>query len=822
MVGALVAALAAVFSAGAQAAPGNLDPTFSGDGKQTTDFLPGGVSDATATVRQPDGKMVAVGSVFRRSTGDSSISDFALARYNPNGTLDTSFSGDGRKTTDFAGLDDGATGVALQSDGKIVVVGRTGFGSPFGDSFDFAVARYNPNGTFDASFSGDGKQTASFGDSDLPTGVIVQGDGKIVAVGDTCNGNPDTTCDFALARFNANGSLDTSFSGDGKQTADLGDIDIAYATTLQGDGKIVVVGNVSQLPSGATDFALARFDSNGSLDTSFSGDGKQTTDFGSFNDQAHGVAIQADGKIVVAGQSLSGSDDFALARYNPNGSLDSSFSGDGRQLTDFGGSDAANAVALQGGKIVLAGTGSLGGTGGNDFALARYKPNGSLDATFSGNGKQTTDFGGSDGARAVALQTDGKIVAVGIAGGDRSSFFALARYNPNGSLDTSFSDDGKQTTSFGGGADGAAAVAIQANGKIVTVGHTGSDFAIARYKPNGSLDATFSGNGKQTTDFGGSDGARAVAIQANGKIVVVGRSVERPGEGAALARYNPNGTLDTSFSGDGKLTTDFGSTDAANAVALQADGKIVVVSSACSMNACNDFVVARYNANGTLDTSFSGDGRQTTKLGVTTGVAIQGDGKIIVVGYGGPDLDDFALARYNPNGSLDSSFSGDGRQLTDFGGSDAANAVALQGGKIVLAGTGSLGGTGGNDFALARYKPNGSLDTSFSGDGKLTTDFGTGDAANAVVLEGDGKIVAAGRGAGGGGYAFALARYRANGSLDPSFSGDGKQTTDFGFPTQIGGASGVALQGDGKIVAVGVGTGQSQTDDFAVARYLGG
>src|SRR6478752_6282614 len=222
MVATLLAALAAVFSAGAQAAPGNLDPTFSGDGKQTTDFLPGGDSDATATVRQPDGKIVAVGSVFRRSSGDSSFFDFALARYNPNGTLDTSFSGDGRKTTDFAGIDDDrATGVALQSDGKIVVVGGTGVGSPFGDIFDFAVARYNPNGT-----------------------------------------------------------LDTSFSGDGKQTADLGDIDIAYGTTVQGDGKIVVVGNVSQLPSGATDFALARFDSNGSLDTSFSGDGKQTTDFG--------------------------------------------------------------------------------------------------------------------------------------------------------------------------------------------------------------------------------------------------------------------------------------------------------------------------------------------------------------------------------------------------------------------------------------------------------------------------------------------------------------------------------------------------------------
>src|SRR6185295_1528746 len=626
MVAAVIAALlvAAVLSAGAQAAPGDLDPTFSGDGKQTTDFLFGGISDATATVRQPDGKIVAVGSVFRRSSGDSSIYDFALARYNPNGTLDTSFSGDGRQTTDFAGIDDGATGVALQSDGKLVVVGRTGFGSPFGNSFDFALARYNTNGTLDTSFSGDGKQTASFGESDVAKGVAVQGDGKIVAVGFSCNGNPDTTCDFALARFNTNGSFDTSFSGDGKQTADLGDIDIADATRVQGDGKIVAVGNVSQLPGGTTDFALARFNSNGSLDTSFSGDGKQTTDFGSSSDRAHGVAIQADGKIVAAGQSVSGLGDFALARYNPNGSLDTSFSGDGKQTTDFGGSEMASGVKLQGdGKIV-----AVGGDD-DDFALARYNANGSLDTTFSGDGKQTTDFGGSDGARAVALQPDGKILAVGIAGGNGSSF-ALARYNPNGSLDTSFSGDGKQTTNFGGGPDGAAAVALQGDGKVITVGHTSGDFALARYNPNGLLDASFSGDGRQITDFGGNDGAAAMAIQADGKIVVVGRSAD-PGLGVALARYNPNGSLDTTFSGDGKQTTNLG--DAA-------DG--------------------------------------------ATGVAIQGDGKIIAVGSGGPDFGDFALARYNANGSLDTTFSGDGKQLTDFGGGDAANAVALRSGKIVL------------------------------------------------------------------------------------------------------------------------------------------
>jgi uncharacterized delta-60 repeat protein len=810
-----------VFPAVGQATPGDLDVAFSGDGKQTTDFPFGGISDATATVRQSDGKIVAVGGVLRSTSGDSSISDFALARYNPNGTLDASFSGDGKQTTDFAGIDDEAAGVALQSDGKVVVVGRTGFGSPFGNSFDFAVARYNPNGSLDTSFAGDGKQTASFGESDVAKGVAVQGDGKIIAVGNDCNGNPDTTCDFALARFNPNGSLDTTFSGDGKQTADLGDIDIAGATRVQGDGKIVVVGDVSQLPSGATDFALTRFNPDGSLDTSFSGDGKQTTDFGSSGDRAHGVAIQADGKIVAAGESLGGSGfDFALARYNSNGSLDTSFSGDGKQTTDSGGSEAASGVKLQSdGKIVAVGSDDA------DFALARYNPNGSLDTTFSGDGKQTTDFGGSDGARGVALQADDKIVAAGIAGGNGSSF-AVARYNPNGTLDPTFSGDGKQTTSFGGYFDGAAAVALQGDGKIVAVGHAGAangDFALTRYNANGSLDTTFSGDGKQTTDFGGDDGAAAVAIQGDGKIVAAGVG----GLGVALARYKPNGSLDTSFSGDGKQTTDLGGLgQGASAVALQADGKIVVGGSACSFGVCGDFALARYNPNGSLDASFSGDGKQTTNLGDAaegaTGVAIQGGGKIIAVGSGGPDFGDFALARYNPNGSLDTTFSGDGKQTTDFGGSDAANGVALQGGKIVLVGSGSLGGTGGNDFALARYNPNGSLDTSFSGDGRQTTDFGTGDAANAVALQGDGKIVAAGRGAGGGGYAFALARYNANGVLDTGFSGDGKQTTDFGFPNQIGGASGVALQGDGKIVAVGVGSGPTQTDDFALARYLGG
>ena len=803
-----------LFSASAHAAPGDLDPTFSGDGKQTTDF-PFGVSEASATVSQPDGKVVAVGSVLRATSRDSGLNDFAIARYNPNGSLDTSFSGDGKQTTDFNGLDDGATGVALQSDGKIVVVGRTGFFDPFGSSFDFAIARYNPDGSLDSTFSGDGKQSVAFGDDAQANGMAIQDDGKIVAVGRTCSGNPDIACDSALARLNADGSPDTSFSGDGQQTTDFGSVrEHMNGVALQADGKIIAVGASGGNGSGAAfDFATARYNPDGSLDTSFSGDGQQTTDFGTNNDQAAGVALQDDGKIVVGGPGGPGA---AFARYNPDGSLDASFSGDGKKTTDF---FSPNGLALQGdGRIVAV------GVSGGDFALARYNPDGTPDTTFSGDGKQTTAFAVSAGASGVALQADGKIVAVGEVGSPQD-LFALARYNPDGSLDTSFSGDGTQTTSFGGYRDGAAAVAAQDDGKIVAVGHAGgisTDFALARYNANGSLDTTFSGDGKQTTGFGGDDQATAVAIQANGKIVVVGTADSTNNPAFAVARYNPNGTLDASFSGDGKQTTAIGFGSRATGVAILANGKIVAVGSG---GVSPGFALVRYNLNGTLDTTFSGDGKQTTAFANSdgaTGVAIQPTGKIVAVGNGGSSRD-FALARYNPNGLLDTSFSGDGKQTTDFGGSDGATGVAAQeNGRIVVVGRAAT--ISGPDFALARYNPNGLLDTSFSGDGKQTTGFAGGaGGASGVVLQGDGKVVAVGSApAQGGGPAFALARYTVNGSLDASFSGDGRQTTGFGEPNQLGGAYGVALQGDGKIVAVGIGPGPSLTDDFAIARYLGG
>ena len=226
----------------------------------------------------------------------------------------------------------------------------------------------------------------------------------------------------------------------------------------------------------------------GNLDPTFGSAGKVTTDFAGGSDLAFGVALQPDGKIVAAGTATRGAtifSDFALARYNPDGSLDATFGSGGKVTTDFTGNfDQANAVALQpNGKIVAAG--STGDGTSHDFALARYNPDGSLDATFGSGGKVITDFtGGSDQAFGVALQPNGKIVAAGTAHTGTILEFALVRYKKHGGLDPSFGSGGKVTTDFTGSNDVAGGVALQPDRKIVAVGHAGtanSDFALARY-----------------------------------------------------------------------------------------------------------------------------------------------------------------------------------------------------------------------------------------------------------------------------------------------------------------------------------------------------
>ena len=397
----------------------------------------------------------------------------------------------------------------------------------------------------------------------------------------------------------------------------------------------------------------------GDLDPAFGGgDGRVATDFGD-PDQAYGVVVQVDGKIVVAGSGGgAGGPNFAVARYNTDGSLDPTFDGDGKVTTDFASShDQGFAVALQGdGKIVVAGEAFISSDG--EVAVARYNTDGSLDATFGGgDGKVTTNLDPveNDAALAVAIQTDGKIVAGGYV--RRNLFdpgypadFAVARFNADGSPDVNFGVGGSVTTDIESDSDEAYGLAIQADGRIVAAGpvHVPSatvDFGLARYNADGSVDTTFDGDGKLTTDFGDSDTAVGVAIQADGKIVAAGYVFIENVFDFGLARYNTNGSLDTTFDGDGRVTTDFGDSDTARGLAIQADGKIVAAGATLG-----DFALARYNTNGSLDIMFGGDGRVTTDFGSmddARGIAIRGDRRLVAVGCTScSDASDFAVARY--------------------------------------------------------------------------------------------------------------------------------------------------------------------------------
>ena len=395
----------------ANAAARDLDTSFGSDGIVTTNFTDH--EDVGYPVAlQPDGKIV-VG-------GTSGFEELALARYLPDGSLDASFGENGKLTTDLGPGPDVAYGLVILPDGKIVAAGTAGFE-------EFALARYLTDGTLDASFGDGGTVRTDFTPKgDFAYGLAIQADGKLVAAGDAacC----DSRTRFALARYNTDGSLDTSFGGDGKVTTEFSGPypDDGLAVAIQADGRIVMVGGAG-FDGPNEKFALARYETDGSLDTSFGGDGKVTTDFSRYPDVPFGIAIQDDGGIVVAGGARLGEHNptWALAVYETDGSLDTSFGEDGKVTTDFTlGDDDGYSVALQAdGKIVVAGQ---AGSRNTKFALARYEADGSLDATFGDGGKLTTDLTpGYDSVYQVIVQPDGKIVAGGTAGFTR---FAVARY----------------------------------------------------------------------------------------------------------------------------------------------------------------------------------------------------------------------------------------------------------------------------------------------------------------------------------------------------------------------------------------------------------
>ncbi|MBP7475231.1 MAG: hypothetical protein KA810_08245 [Pyrinomonadaceae bacterium] len=379
---------------------------------------------------------------------------------------------------------------------------------------------------------------------------------------------------------------------------------------------------------------------------------------------------------------------------------------------------------------------------------------GDLDLTFNGTGKVTTDIAtGNDGGRGVAIQADGKIVVVGASVTGTNSDASIVRYNTDGTLDTTFDGDGKVVTAFFSRFDELIAVKILSDQKILALGryqfsNTNSGFlgVLARYNTDGSLDTT----------FGGGDGfaqalmeqALALVVQTDGKIIVAGGQATGQSDGQARQqRFNADGSNDNTF-GNGiagastnaiQYDTFTGTDHDARAIALQPDGKIVV--GGCRSSGSCSYGLARLNPNGTLDNTFDGDGRVVTAgSGQIHDLIIQPDGKILAIGQ---VSEDFNVTRYNTDGSLDSTFGTNGRVNTPFVGIDAALGGVLQpDGKIVAAG--SAGGVDSN-FAVARYNSNGTLDLTFSTDGKQTIDFAsTAEGARGVARDTSGRLVLAG------------------------------------------------------------------------------
>jgi uncharacterized delta-60 repeat protein len=388
---------------------------------------------------------------------------------------------------------------------------------------------------------------------------------------------------------------------------------------------------------------------------------------------------------------------------------------------------------------------------------------GDLDPSFGNGGKVTTRFASTfTAAKAVAVQSDGKIVVAGFETNPLTDLdILLVRYNPDGSLDSTFGTGGRVITDFLGRYEQANALVIQRDGKIIAGGFTSftsNEFALVRYNPDGSLDSTFGEGGKVATDFfGNDDTVAALAIQTDGKIVAVGRAYHiRIGSDFAIARYNPDGSPDSTFGSGGKVTISFAGGFAngeAHAVAIQKDGKLVVAGTASpTEGTLDDFVVARLNPGGSLDSSFGSGGVQTWdylhRVESCSSLAIQNDGKIVLVGltFGGFSDLDVVLLRYNTNGSLDPSFGSGGQVISDLSGrEDTAAAVVLQkNGKIIVGGDTFNTATNSFDFLVARYKTDGGLDETFGAGGKNTAHFSNA-SLNAIALQSDGKIVAAGQ-----------------------------------------------------------------------------
>jgi len=377
---------------------------------------------------------------------------------------------------------------------------------------------------------------------------------------------------FTFAQY-----LDNTFGTAGLVNTSLGSFgNMCNSVVIQGDQKIVFGGTAKSSSFSDYNFAIARCNSDGTLDNTFGTGGKVVTPIEP-GSEGNSVAIQSDEKILLGGYS---GWFISLVRYNSDGSLDTTFGTGGKVITDIDGyySETCKSVAIQSdGKILLGGYGQHNSSDVPYFILVRYNTNGTLDTSFGTDGKVIGRIGYG---RSLLIQDDGKI----LLGGGSNFTFALVRYNTDGILDTTFGTGGEVITAVGSSSEGNS-LAIQSDGKIVLGGYANNNFALVRYNLDGSLDNTFGLDGKVTTVMGNYSAGKSIGIQNDGKIVLGGYAESDFG----LVRYNSDGTLDNTFGNGGKIITPIG---VGNSLAIQNDGRIVMGGDAYN----GDMALVRYSS----------------------------------------------------------------------------------------------------------------------------------------------------------------------------------------------------------------------------------
>ncbi len=594
----------------------------------------------------------------------------------------------------------------LEGDGNILGVSDEG------------VFRFATNGILDAGFGSGGKviiPTAS-----QITAVAIQGAGiqtgqpeMIVAAG--ASGSS-----AVVARISLAGALDTTFNGVGYVSESIGSGPriTGVRCFISGSPFRVVKILISGDTYGGAQFLAARFNGDGSTDTTFGSSGVALTSIiGADTAQDNGFVVMSGALLVQVGTrtiSSSCASDLVVARYNySSGTLDTNFYGSGVLVTNVGIRQAeANAVSIQpDGKIMIAGY-SINGCGGNALTLCRLNSDSTFDPSFGSGGKLVTGMGQqSSMATPMVIQPDGNIVVAGVTYDGANDSVTVLRFLTNGVPDGSFGIGGSVTSIVGTNGSSPGSIALQGDGKIVVAASasvSGNDIAILRYNTNGSPDATWNGTGKMLTAIGSSgDAMTTLSIQPDGKIINAGASAFTTVEKFSMLRCASNGALDNSFGSFGKVATSLPNEtqSAGYAMALQPDHKIIMAGTAVIAPANQlQLALARFNTNGTLDTTFGTSGAAIASIGLANSlvqsVALQSDGKIVAAcrAQNGPFFK-FAVARFLPNGVLDSTYGFGGVNYFDYGtGADEnVNAMALDPlGRMVMA------GHAGNLFAVVR------------------------------------------------------------------------------------------------------------------------